>query len=387
MVGKLRDGGVKIMAGTDNPIGFLTPGFALHEELALLVEAGLTPIEALTAATLRPAQFMRLADKMGTVEPGKLADLVLLEADPRKDILNTRRINTVIKGGRVFDRIALDGLLNDLRVKGHRRAKTSDISQTEQIGGVLVLGGTGQLGSEIVKDLVAAGETVTVLTRPTSNRARLEGLEVSYVIGDLLNADDMERIFTSAAYRVVVDAAGLPGRGDQNFYIESQKILSALAARTGVQQMILHGAIGAGDSAEMFIAENLPEFQRIAIAAKSDAEDILRNSGVPYTIIRHMTLLPMETKESGQASLTDDHTTIGAVTRDGLARLTMECLDAPKCMNKILHAVDLYVELTGRYAGMWERYKTVLKPEFLNGRSDYSSPSNMTMSVMSKPKD
>jgi hypothetical protein len=65
----------------------------------------------------------------------------------------------------------------------------------------------------------------------------------------------------------------------------------------------------------------------------------------------------------------------------------MECLDAPKCMNKILHAVDLYVELTGRYAGMWERYKTVLKPEFLNGRSDYSSPSNMTMSVMSKPKD
>ena len=115
MIPKLRDGGVKIMAGTDNPIGFLTPGFSLHEELAFLVRAGLTPMEALTAATLRPAEFMRLDDKMGTVEPGKWADLVLLDADPRDDIRNTQRINTVIKAGRVFDRKALDGILENLK--------------------------------------------------------------------------------------------------------------------------------------------------------------------------------------------------------------------------------------------------------------------------------
>lgn len=126
MVEKLQSGGVKIMAGTDNPIGFLTPGFALHEELSLLVETGLTPMEALTAATLHPAQFMRMDDKMGTIEAGKLADLVLLNADPRDNIHNTQRINTVIKDGRVFDRAALDGLLNDLKVKGHRRAKKSE---------------------------------------------------------------------------------------------------------------------------------------------------------------------------------------------------------------------------------------------------------------------
>jgi len=126
MVKKLQDGGVKIMAGTDNPIAFLTPGFALHEELALLVEAGLTPMQALTAATLHPAQFMRLDDEMGTVEAGKLADLVLLDADPRNDITNTQSINTVVKDGRVFDRIALDELLNDLEVKGRRRAKGLD---------------------------------------------------------------------------------------------------------------------------------------------------------------------------------------------------------------------------------------------------------------------
>ena len=126
MVKKLQDGGVKVLAGTDNPITFLTPGFALHEELALLVEAGLTPMQALTAATLHPAQFMRLDDEMGTVEAGKLADLVLLDADPRNDITNTQSINTVVKDGRVFDRIALDELLNDLEVKGRRRSKELD---------------------------------------------------------------------------------------------------------------------------------------------------------------------------------------------------------------------------------------------------------------------
>jgi imidazolonepropionase-like amidohydrolase len=366
MVDKLQTGGVKIMAGTDNPIGFLTPGFALHEELALLVETGLTPMEALTAATLHPAQFMRLDDKMGTVGAGKLADLVLLDADPRDDIRNTQRIHTVIKDGRMFDRVALDGLLNNLKVKGHRRAKKSNASrdETDRTGGVLVFGGTGQLGSEIVKDLVAAGERVTVLARPTSNRDRLAGLDVTYLVGDMLNADDMERVFTSAPFRVVVDASGLPGRGDQSFYFKSQEIISALVVKTGVQQLILHGAIGAGDSADMFLPENLPEFQRVSIDAKTNAERVLTNSGAPYTIIRHMTLLPLEVKESGAAVATEDHTAIGAMTRDGLARLTMECLDAPRCMNKTLHAVDLEVELTGRYAGMWDRYKMVLKPEF-----------------------
>ena len=114
MVTKLNDGGVKIMAGTDSPIGFLTPGYSLHEELAFLVQAGLTPMEALTAATLYPAEFMRIDDKTGTVGPGKWADMVLLDADPREDIRNTREINTVIKAGRVFNRAALDGLLKGL---------------------------------------------------------------------------------------------------------------------------------------------------------------------------------------------------------------------------------------------------------------------------------
>lgn len=356
MVKKLQDGGVKVMAGTDNPIGFLTPGFSLHKELAFLVESGLTPMEALAAATLHPAQFMRLDDKLGTVEVGKLADLVLVDADPRKDIGNAHKINTVIKDGRVFDQDDIHQLFADLRTAYATNA---------QDGGVLVFGGTGRLGSEIVKDLAAAGEKVTVVTRPTSDRARLDGLDVNFIVGDMLVDEDMERIFKSAKFRVVVDGSGQVMGGADSFYYESQKLITKWAKATGVQQIILHGATGAGDSARMFNFENVSDFQRTAIEAKSIAEDILVNSGVPYTIMRHLTLLQSTYSESGAARLSEDRTTVGPVTRDGLARLTLECLDAPRCMNKIFHAVDDEVDLGDRREGMRRMYRAVLKPEFL----------------------
>ncbi len=231
--------------------------------------------------------------------------------------------------------------------------------------GVLVLGGTGQLGAEIVKDLVEAGDDVTVMARPTSNRERLAGLDVGYVVGDILNDADMERIFTETSYRAVIDASGQPFGGDQTYYEKSQKVISKWARAGNVGQMILHGATGAGDSAKMFYMENVPEFQRVSIASKSVAEDILKDSGVPYTIIRHMTLLPLEFTESGNAYLTKDRTAVGAISRDGLARLTIECLDNDDCTNTTFHALDLDVELGGRYVNMWKRYEMVIKPEYL----------------------
>lgn len=355
MVDKLQDSGVKVMAGTDNPIGFLTPGFSLHKELEFLVESGLTPMEALTAATLHPAQFMRVDDKLGTVEVGKLADLVLVDADPRDDIGNAHKINTVIKDGRVFDTGAIHGLFTGLRTA--YAANTRD-------GGVLVFGGTGKLGSEVVKDLVEAGETVTVLSRPTSDRSRLDRFDVNFIVGDMLVDADIERVFKSANFRAVVDASGQVMGGADSFYYESQKLITKWAKATGVKQIILHGATGAGDSARMFNFENVSDFQRTAIEAKSVAEDILVDSGVPYTIIRHLTLLQMTYSESGAARLSDDTTTVGPVTRDGLARLTLECLDAPRCMNQIFHAVDDEVDLGERREGMRRMYRAVLKPEF-----------------------
>ena len=107
--------GVPFMAGTDTAAGVhVFPGFSLHDELGLFVRAGLTPLQSLQTATLNPAKFMgRLAD-MGTVEKGKLADLVLLDANPLDDIANTRRIRAVVLAGRYFDRADLDRMLKSV---------------------------------------------------------------------------------------------------------------------------------------------------------------------------------------------------------------------------------------------------------------------------------
>lgn len=114
MVGRLPEAGVGVMAGTDTPIAFLTPGFSLHEELRLLVNSGLTPIQALEAATARPAEYFDMQDELGTVEPGKIADLLLLDANPLDKIENTQKIRAVIKDGHLHDRDRLDSWLQEL---------------------------------------------------------------------------------------------------------------------------------------------------------------------------------------------------------------------------------------------------------------------------------
>lgn len=92
---------------------FTVPGFMLHTQLQVLVDAGLTPLQALQTATLNPARFFGATDSLGTIAPGKLADLVLLDADPLRDIANTRKIRAVVLGDRYVDRAALDLLLRE----------------------------------------------------------------------------------------------------------------------------------------------------------------------------------------------------------------------------------------------------------------------------------
>ena len=104
--------GVPFMAGSDTAAGVhIFPGFSLHQELVLFQQAGLTPLQALQTATVNPARFLGRTADMGTVEQGKLADLVLLDADPLKNIANTQKIRAVVLAGRFFDRPALDRLL------------------------------------------------------------------------------------------------------------------------------------------------------------------------------------------------------------------------------------------------------------------------------------
>jgi len=115
-VRRMHELGVEILAGTDAGSVLVYPGFTLHEELRLLVEdAKLSPRAALWSATVGPARFARLEDRLGTVATGKLADIVLLDANPLDDIRNTRRIFAVVRNGRVFSRADLDALLRRVR--------------------------------------------------------------------------------------------------------------------------------------------------------------------------------------------------------------------------------------------------------------------------------
>ncbi|HVF88252.1 MAG TPA: amidohydrolase family protein [Pyrinomonadaceae bacterium] len=111
LVAAMHRAGVGFMAGTDVPGAYTYPGFSLHDELALFVEAGFTPMEALQAATRNPAMFLDELESSGTVERGKLANLVLLDANPLDDINNTKRINAVILNGKYLSREALQKML------------------------------------------------------------------------------------------------------------------------------------------------------------------------------------------------------------------------------------------------------------------------------------
>ena len=116
----LVEGGVTILAGTDTGSFYRLPGLALHDELGLMVRAGLSPLDALRSATLNPAAYFDRRADLGTIESGKLADLVLLEADPLDDIANTMRISAVVADGILYDEAAIEALLADVLASSRR---------------------------------------------------------------------------------------------------------------------------------------------------------------------------------------------------------------------------------------------------------------------------
>jgi imidazolonepropionase-like amidohydrolase len=109
---------VHLLAGTDITIPYTYPGFSLHDELRLFVEAGLTPMQALETATTNPSLFLGLSKTWGRVERGYTANLVLLNADPLADISNVSKIDSVVASGQRLDRAQLDQLLNDAKISG-----------------------------------------------------------------------------------------------------------------------------------------------------------------------------------------------------------------------------------------------------------------------------
>jgi imidazolonepropionase-like amidohydrolase len=108
----LHKAGVPFLAGTDTPPGvYIFPGSSLHEELQRFVAAGFTPLEALQTATLNPARFFQMQDQLGTIEKGKLADLVFLDANPLEDIRNTQKVTAVILNGKYISKADLQKIL------------------------------------------------------------------------------------------------------------------------------------------------------------------------------------------------------------------------------------------------------------------------------------
>lgn len=113
---------VGILTGTDAPNAYVIAGFSLHDELELLVTAGLTPLEALISATRNPAEYAGELHRKGTIQKGKIANLILLDADPLRDIRNTTRIYAVVQNGKVLRRSDLDKILGDVEKAANRAA-------------------------------------------------------------------------------------------------------------------------------------------------------------------------------------------------------------------------------------------------------------------------
>lgn len=117
LAARVHRAGLPILAGSDAGDLYSVPGFSIHEELALLVDVGLTPWEALRAATIEAAEYLASTDSLGTVAEGKIADLVLLGANPLEDIRNTTNIRAVVRDGRLYDRADLDRMLSEIAQK------------------------------------------------------------------------------------------------------------------------------------------------------------------------------------------------------------------------------------------------------------------------------
>ncbi len=118
LIGKMNEKGVKFIAGTDFPNPYVFPGFSLHDELSLMVKGGMPTLDALRSATINPAIFMNKKADFGSVEVGKLASLVVLNKNPLENIENTKTIESVIARGKVYNRKALDLMLEQAKSNG-----------------------------------------------------------------------------------------------------------------------------------------------------------------------------------------------------------------------------------------------------------------------------
>ncbi|MEQ9446828.1 MAG: NAD(P)H-binding protein [Rhodospirillaceae bacterium] len=207
---------------------------------------------------------------------------------------------------------------------------------------VLIIGGAGNAGSALAKLLIARGDSVTAFVRPSTDRFRLEGVPVDYVVGDAMAADEVAAALEGKQFSVIIDTIQILNVTDQVSYTRLYTNFVPVAKRMGVKQFLILGG-GCSDRPR----EDCPLSPPLYTVASNMtiAEYILRGSGVPYTIIRIGALMPGGPDDpdaelrTGTSFLTTDLTTFGGIWRGDLNDQIVACTGAERCINKIF-AID-----------------------------------------------
>lgn len=210
---------------------------------------------------------------------------------------------------------------------------------------VLIFGGTGNTGSRVAKGLLALNHDVIVFARPTSDRSRLEGLAVRFLVGDVHEPETVAVALASAKPDVVI--AAMQSRRDQSPHGDPEIQLITLAAEAGVNHFVYLGSVGSGPDTkaqrERYPDINYERFAQV-LADKGRVERYLLASPLNHTIVRTGAVLVEFGREpppgTGRAYLTEDQDKMGAVTYDDLAALIVRCVDRVACFGKVYHAVD-----------------------------------------------
>ncbi len=222
-------------------------------------------------------------------------------------------------------------------------------------GHVLVLGGTGRLGSRVVKRLIERGFDVSVMVRGTSTRKRLEGVDAEFIIGDVTNERDMQLALQGRRFHVAIDVLSATGGPEEEFVTQPREpplmpygpaqVYLARWGNVGIDHVILHSTTGAGngDNAADFPDINFNSFGPVLLE-KGKGEQALLESGRPFTIIRSGAIIASADQGivayTGQGYLSDDTKLVGPITYEDLGILVADCALNPDCVGKQFHATD-----------------------------------------------
>lgn len=296
MVGALHAAGVPIMVGTDLANPYVYAGFSVHDELGLLVECGLSPAEALRAATATPAAFVGMEGRLGQVRAGMAASVVLLDADPLADIRHTARIDSVFLRGRRLDRAALDGLLREAREHAAgTAAKGADAPVALEAPGEVIARGRYRMSFTVGGNTFPAGSEEFLITRDDEgyhavSHVRPRGGPQKPCVVRMTAAPD--GTLRSATYRELTEA------GLEATYVLEDGRLASRATRHGAQQgtpqeaeievggdaMISGPSIGPGFLS--YVGERLAVGERRSVTGVTFGYQGWRPQSAPVTISR-----------------------------------------------------------------------------------------------------